>query len=304
MFRRLISTATLVVLLAAGLFAAGTAFASTSGYVSPGKPVGFVNDFANILSAPDKAALESKLSMFEKETGVEITVATVQSLGDDDVDDYAVKLFQEWGVGDQRADNGLLILVAPNDREARIEVGYGLEGTITDAQASVVLNDIFFPAFKQGDYAGGLNDGIDKIIGFINNDPDAVSYFTQSIQNDQQTQTGATANAYIIALSAIVAVNLLAYMSRTKSWWLGGVVGLALGIFLVGTLLGAVVCTGLGLLIDYLLSTHGSTWFRGPRGPGGWWFLGGGGNGRGGGNGGFGGFGGGHSGGGGASGRW
>ncbi len=161
---------------------AGTVLA----YTSPGKPTGLVNDFAGVLSAGQRAALENKLGNFERPAGVQVAVVTVTSLGGDTIEDYAVKLFQEWGIGQKLSDNGLLLLVAPNDREARIEVGYGLEPTVTDAASSVIVNSIMIPAFKTGDYYGGIDKGTDKIMGLIEGDPETQRFVTQNSRADMQ----------------------------------------------------------------------------------------------------------------------
>src|SRR4051812_30588425 len=96
---------------------------SAFAYASPGKPVGLVNDFAGVIPASDSIAIGTKLVALEKATGDEVVVVTVKSLGDETVESYAEKLFQEWGIGKADKDNGLLILVSTGDHKARIEVG-------------------------------------------------------------------------------------------------------------------------------------------------------------------------------------
>lgn len=92
-------------------------------YQSPGKPAGYVNDYAGLLSSGQKSALNDQLTAFEKETSNEISVVTIASLEGDTIENYAEKLFQEWGIGKADKDNGVLLLVARDDREVRIEVG-------------------------------------------------------------------------------------------------------------------------------------------------------------------------------------
>ncbi|MDO9230925.1 MAG: TPM domain-containing protein [bacterium] len=137
-------------------------------YYNPGTPTGFVNDYAGILSAEQKQTLESKLSQFEKNSSNEISVVTVPSLKDDTVENFAVELFKDWGIGKKDKDNGVLVLVALSDKKMRIEVGYGLEGTLTDAQASWIISDIMRPAFQKSDYYSGINGAVDKIVASIN----------------------------------------------------------------------------------------------------------------------------------------
>ncbi len=119
-FRRLI--------ILGALFAPIFAFA----YASPGKPTGFVNDFAKMLSAPEKSAIELKLANYKKQTGNEISVVTVASLDGDYIENFATQLFKEWGIGENGKDNGALLLISRDDRKARIEVGYGLEPYLPD----------------------------------------------------------------------------------------------------------------------------------------------------------------------------
>jgi len=279
--------------------------ASSRAYTSPGKPTGFVNDFAGVLSASDKETIETELQALQKSTSAQVVVATITSLGDETIDSYAVDLFQEWGIGQKGKDNGLLVLVAPNDHEARIEVGYGLEGDVTDLQAGNIVRDVMIPAFKNNEYASGIKGGVDAVAGLVVKSPDAVQY-------DEPVSKGENfgSNLPVIFFIGVILLNALArILGKTTSWWLGGVIGAVVGViagfawgFIPIGIIAIIVLTILGLIFDYIVSKHPP----GPgRGPGGFWpifFLGGG---RGGfGGGGFGGFGGGRSGGGGASGGW
>jgi len=264
-------------------------------YESPGKPGGFVNDFANVFSVDQKRELETKLSGLEKQTSAEISVVTINSLGGETVETFAVKLFEEWGIGKAKTDNGLLILVATDDREARIEVGYGLEPVVTDAASSVIMRNIMIPAFKNGDYFGGVNGAIDTLSGLIKGDPSVVNYVESSTKN-----IGGFDLFSILGFALVIFVQLIPVIIYSKSWWLGGVMGFVLGFLIFYSLWAGIMAAVIGLILDYLLSKKfGGK--RPPGGSGGVWF-GGMGGGRGGG--GFGGFGGGFSGGGGSSGRW
>ncbi|WP_019833922.1 TPM domain-containing protein [Sphingomonas sp. PR090111-T3T-6A] len=128
---------------------------------------GLVVDAANILPADRKAALEQKLEAFQQKTQRQLVVATIPDLGGDDIADYGYKLGRAWGVGLKDANNGAILIVAPNDRKMRIEVGYGLEGVLTDAYSSVILNTKVRPAFKAGDLPGGIDAGTDAIIEIL-----------------------------------------------------------------------------------------------------------------------------------------
>lgn len=266
-------------------------------YVNPGSPTGFVNDFAGVLNVEQKQQLEEKLSGFEKGTGNEISIVLIKTLDGDDIGDFAVQLFKDWGIGKEGKDNGALVLVAVGDREMRIEVGYGLEGFLTDAQSYWIIKNEMTPAFRDNDFYGGLNAAVDKIIGVIGGEiipeykPEPkVDYFN------------------IIAFIIFIFVWFGSILGRSKSWWAGGVIGGIAGIiigFIKGFLyFGAIslaVLIPLGLLFDFIASrTYSKSKSQGKVPP--WWIGGGGFGGRSGG--GFGGFGGGSSGGGGASGRW
>jgi uncharacterized protein len=131
------------------------------------KPTGYVNDFAGVLSSDNKARLEGALSSFEKASGDEIAVVTLPSLEGEPVENVAVALFKEWGIGKKGKDNGILFLIAPNDRKMRIEVGYGLEGTINDALAGRILDEAVAPRFRAGDMNAGIAAGALAIVQVI-----------------------------------------------------------------------------------------------------------------------------------------
>lgn len=139
-------------------------------YTSPGSPTGFVNDFAGIFNVTEKADLENVLVEFEKNSGNEISVVTIQSLQNDSIENYAVKLFEEWGIGKEKEDTGILILIALQDRAMRIEVGYGLEGVITDALSSRIIRNVITPSFQQEKYYEGVSGAIMAITSAINGD--------------------------------------------------------------------------------------------------------------------------------------
>jgi len=131
------------------------------------KPSGYVNDLANLLDEPARTRLTERLRDVEARTSSEIAVATVPSLDGMSVEEYANRLFKEWGVGQEKADNGVLILVAPNEREMRIEVGYGLEGVLPDGLAGEIRDQQFLPRFRDDDYAGGITDGVNRIADIV-----------------------------------------------------------------------------------------------------------------------------------------
>src|SRR5476651_1248340 len=131
---------------------------------------GRVVDQANIIPAPARADLETKLSDLESKSGIQLVVATVTSLDGQEIEPYANELFRAWKLGEKTKNNGVLLLVAPNEKRVRIEVGYGLEGTLTDALSKVIIANAITPRFKTGDFAGGISRGVDDIVTVLTTD--------------------------------------------------------------------------------------------------------------------------------------
>lgn len=127
------------------------------------KPQGLVSDFAGVFAPEEKGRIESRLESVRRQTGIEIAIVTVRTMQGGEVDDFANRLFERWGIGQKGQDNGVLLFAAIEDRKARIEVGYGLEGVVNDALAGRILRQDVFPSFKRGDYAGGLERGVDAL---------------------------------------------------------------------------------------------------------------------------------------------
>ncbi|MCR4334516.1 MAG: TPM domain-containing protein [Patescibacteria group bacterium] len=272
-------------------------------YKNPGNPSGFVNDFAKVLTVEQKNVLEQKLSAFEQQTSNEISIVTIPTLDEDTIENYAVALFKDWGIGKKKNDNGVLLLVAIGDHKMRIEVGYGLEGALTDAISSDIIRNTLTPAFKNNDFYGGIDKAVDSMISATKNE------YLSTNQSNNQTSNDIGGILVIAFFTIHILMWVASVLARSKSWWAGGVVGAVMSIF-IGIFLGLfafgvalVLFIPFGLLFDFLVSRiYGARKINGLPIP---WFIGGGrrGGGRGG-FGGFGGFGGGGSGGGGSSGGW
>lgn len=297
------------------LVACLAAVVTTAGAVLAQEPAfpeyqGFVNDYAGLLSPAVKTELDSRLTQLEKDTTAEVAVVTVKSLEGGSIDDYAVRLFEKWKIGKQGKDNGVLFLVALDERKMRIEVGYGLEPLITDGRAGRIRDEDVIPKFKDTDYEGGITAGVASIEKYIRNGipPDPLE------ENPVKSIFGDWVGALFIM--TIITVYLSGFMARSKNIWMGGiwgaiagaVIGLAIGGF-VAIIVSLLIFMLLGLLTDSILSKNyqklqesgkSTDWHKT---GGGFWGPGGFGGGSSGG-GGFGGFGGGGSGGGGASGGW
>jgi uncharacterized protein len=131
---------------------------------------GRIVDQANVIPVETRAALEPKLADLEAKSGIQLVVATVTSLEGQEIEPYANALFRAWKLGEKTKNNGVLLLVAPTERRVRIEVGYGLEGTLTDALSKVIITNAITPRFKTGDFGGGISRGVDDIITVLTTD--------------------------------------------------------------------------------------------------------------------------------------
>jgi len=131
---------------------------------------GRVVDQAGVMSAQSRSTVETKLKDLEDKSGIQLVVATVPSLQGGDIETYANQLFRFWKLGEAKKNNGVLLLVAPSEHKVRIEVGYGLEGTLTDALSSVIIQSAIIPRFKANDFSGGIERGVDGIISVLSGD--------------------------------------------------------------------------------------------------------------------------------------
>lgn len=125
---------------------------------------GRINDHAGILSSAARTALEERLAQFETKTGHQLAVLTIPSLEGDAIEDFSIRVVENWKLGKKGKDDGVLVLVVSKDRKMRIEVGYGLEGDLPDATAGRIIRDIMVPQFKLGDFEHGIAGAIDAII--------------------------------------------------------------------------------------------------------------------------------------------
>jgi uncharacterized protein len=152
---------TIAILLCAGLAALAANFPPLTGRIV---------DQANVIPAATRSAIEPKLADLESKSGIQLVVATVPSLQGQEIEPYANQLFRAWKLGEKSKNNGVLLLVAPNERRVRIEVGYGLEKTLTDALGKIIVTNAIAPRFKAGDFGGGVARGVDDIITVLTTD--------------------------------------------------------------------------------------------------------------------------------------
>lgn len=147
-------------------------------------PSGYVNDFASVLSESDERYLEMFLETLERDTTAEVVVATVASLDGMSVEEYANKLFAEWGIGQAQHDNGVLLLVAPGERAVRIEVGYGLEPILPDGLAGEIIRTEILPEFRAENVPRGIGRGLNRIAQIVRRDPEAFARAASATATD------------------------------------------------------------------------------------------------------------------------
>ncbi|MCC3155826.1 TPM domain-containing protein [Hymenobacter sp. 15J16-1T3B] len=258
-------------LLACGLLL--TALLATAQQVPPRpSPPRLVNDLADLLTPEQEQALEQKLVAYNDSTSSQFAVVTVPNLGGDEIANYAQRLFESWGIGQKEKNNGLLILVARDERKVNIHTGYGLEGAIPDALAKRIISNVMVPAFKAEQYYDGIDGAVDRLFALAAGEYKAEP---RAASDDYGDEGGSSWTFWVI-----IGLLVLFLILRSRGGG-GGRGGRRSGGF------------GGGFFPPIILGGGGF----GGGGFGGGGFGGGGG-------GGFGGFGGGSSGGGGASGSW
>jgi uncharacterized protein len=253
-----------------------------------------VTDLANLLPPDRERALEARLAAFEGETSHQLAVLTVPTLEGEPIESFALRVAEQWKLGQKGLDNGLLLVIASQDRAARVEVGYGLEGAVPDAVSKRVLEDVIFPRFRAGDFAGGIESGVDALIRAARG---------EEIPQAQRPALRPRGNVDPLPATffSAFAASLLGMPFRRRARWLAALLGGSASALVVWLLLASVGFAALAFAIGALLGLTGpgvllSGGRRGRYGSGGFGGGGFGGGGFGGGGGGFGG--------GGASGRW
>ncbi|HUJ12587.1 MAG TPA: TPM domain-containing protein [Thermoanaerobaculia bacterium] len=239
----------------------------------PPPPTAFVTDQAGILNGSDAQALNEKLASFEQRSGAQFIIYIFPTLDDEALEDFTIRCAEKWKVGNKKYDNGLILFVFVKERKLRIEVGYGLEGSITDAFSSDVIRNYIAPHFQNNDYAGGLNAAADAIIAKIEHNEAPVPPAKRRASSGSPA-SGSAGALFSLIFVVFVIIMIASLFARSRPG-----------------------CGGCFWPMLFLGGGSGRTFGGGGWGGGGW---------GGGGGGGFGGFsgGGGSFGGGGASGGW
>jgi len=262
---------------------------------------GRVTDQTATLTAEQQAALEQTLQAFEARKGTQIALLMVPTTAPETIEQYALRVAEQWKLGRKKVDDGAILVVAKNDRALRIEVGYGLEGALNDATSKRIISEIITPRFQQGDFYGGIAAGVDQIVRVIDGEP---------LPKPTGKRGGDTVGIQqylpvLLILALVLGVVLRSVLGRFPGSVVAGGIVAVIAWFLVGTAFIAIVAGVIALLFTLVgggmvgRSVGGHRGGFGTGGFGGGFSGGGGGFGGGGFSGGGGGFGG-----GGASGRW
>lgn len=198
----------LLIILLAPLFAAAA---------EPSYPAltGRIVDNARLLNAEASARIEQKLKAHEEKTSDQVVIATLPSLQGYPIEEFANGLFRAWKLGEKAKNNGVLLLVAPTERKLRIEVGYGLEGALTDALSKVIITTAIAPKFKNGDFAGGIEGGVDAILSILTGDAEEWQRRAQ-IRSDESSGVETAAVIFVMILLFILIASFMRELSRSS----------------------------------------------------------------------------------------
>jgi uncharacterized protein len=255
----------------------------------------FVTDLTNTLNADQRNAVERELRAFEQRKGSQIAVLIVPTTASETIEQYALRVAETWKLGREGIDDGVLFLVAKDDRAMRIEVGYGLEGVIPDAVAKRVVSEIVAPYFTQGDFYGGVDAGVNRLIRLIDGEA-----LPPPRERDPEWSGIESLLPVLVVGTVIVGAVMRGLFGRLVGASITGGLG---GLFvwaILGSLLAGVLVSAIAFLVTLMMATPAGRGGYGGRFGGVGGLMGSGG----GFGGGFGGGGGGSFGGGGASGRW
>lgn len=283
--------------LAIGLFVSGSMVSALSVPPAPSLERPIV-DQTGTLSEQQITDLAAKIKSGRAEKDYQLGILLIPTLEGRDIESYSIDVARAWGIGEADKDNGVLLIIAKDDRKLRLEVGNGLEGDITDLESGHIIRDVIAPKFKTGDYYGGISDGVTRVQAAVETELDV----SPTTQGDNGLGVFLFQGGIILTVGFLWLVSILA---RTKSWWAGGVIGAIIGLIVAafaGWALWAFALLGLlffsGLALDWGVSRNYHRRVDRGQSPA-WWaggtHLGGGGGGS---------FGGGGFSGGGASGDW
>ena len=223
---------------------------------------GRVVDLTGTLSSDQAAALEQKLKAFEDRKGSQLAVLIVPTTQPETIEQYSLRVVEQWKLGRKKVDDGALLLIAKNDRKLRIEVGYGLEGALNDATSKRIIDEIITPKFRSGDFASGISDGADRILKVIDGEP-----LPEPAPKSEQIDFSGIGDWFPFLLIIVLGAGsvLRALFGRL----LGAVIaGGAIGV-IAWFVLGVLSLAAIAALITFVLTIFGDVIFSGSGGGGG-----------------------------------
>ncbi len=190
-------------------------------------PTGYIVDDAHLIEAQDQVKIEQWLKELEQKTSAQAAVVTVPTTAPETIEGYAVQLFKRWGIGQKKKDNGILLVVAAQDRKLRIEVGYGLEGALPDALCQRIISTIIVPEFKEGRFSEGVVKGVWAIVSLTAKEYN-VTITGQEADADTPLHQTRDVNAgivFVLIIAAIIFMNMISGGMggyRRGGYWYGG----------------------------------------------------------------------------------
>lgn len=188
---------------------------------------GRVNDLAGLLSPDQANRLDGELAQFEQRTGHQIAVLIIPSLEGDVLEDFGIRVAESWKIGQKGFDNGVILLIVQNDRKLRIEVGYGLEGVLPDAIASRIIREVIVPRFRENDFNGGIEAGVDAIMKVTQGE--TLPETAKGRRGESSSRDIATVLLPLALLLPVLISQLLVPRSRKHGLMLGGTLGAVIG---------------------------------------------------------------------------
>jgi uncharacterized protein len=257
----------------------GWAFAAAADVAVP-QLTGRVVDQTGTLSSGDIASLNQKLRDFENRKGSQVAVLIVPTTQPETIEQFSIRVAEAWKIGRKKIDDGAILVVAKNDRHLRIEVGYGLEGALTDVTSRRIIDEVITPKFRTGDFAGGIADGADRIIRVIDGEPLPAPARSTSFSSDLSdfgpvVPFALFASLFVGGILRTMFGRLLGSVATggvlaAIAWFLAGSVGLALVVGLIAFVLAFIADLfpmAMGPGTGY---SRGGSWSSGSSSGGGW----------------------------------
>lgn len=223
-------------------------------------PIGYVNDFAEIIDEETEAQIDLLAKTIQSETSAELAIVTVNSLEGYEPNEYAVELGRTWGVGTAERDDGVVFLTSVGDRKTYIATGYGVEGFITDAQAFWITDQVVVPYFRNDDYNGGILAGVESIKAALVDLEPLPEYSSSDSFGFAEIFEGIAIIFWLFYMLFLVFVWIMGVLGRSKRWWPGGIFGGGLGLlfaWLIEVSFWYVLPAALfGFFIDYIASKN------------------------------------------------